>query len=75
MLLKPQMSSATLSPVMGLASGTGGSRRLKMLPYTATVWVSFLFFWYFGFSPRKMTSTGKGRKFLTAQIYISIAHN
>lgn len=74
MLLKPQMSSATLSPVMGLVSGTGGSRRLKMLPYTATVWVSFLF-WYFGFSPRKMTSTGKGRKLLTAQIYISIAQN
>lgn len=46
-----------------------------MLPYIATVWVLFLFLWYFGFSPRKMTSTGKGRKFLTAQIYIPIAHN
>lgn len=69
------MSSVTVSPVMGLASGTGRSRILKMLPYTATVWVSFLFLWYFGFSPRKMTSTGKGRKFLTAWIYIPIAHN
>lgn len=48
-----------------------------MLLDTATAQVSFLFVcvWYFGFILRKITSTSKGRKLLTAQIYIPIAHN